>query len=110
MNKLSPAELREMQSNAGQAVEVLRALSNEARLLVLCRLIQGEMSVSELNEAADLSQSALSQHLARLRADELVTTRRDGQTIFYRIADPRVGELVAAMHEIFCKPHKGRRS
>jgi ArsR family transcriptional regulator, virulence genes transcriptional regulator len=110
MGALSPQELKAMQANAGAAVEVLRALSNEARLMVLCRLGQGELSVGDLNATVGLSQSALSQHLAKLRADGLVATRREGQTIFYRIADPRVGDVIAALHGIFCKPGKGRKS
>lgn len=108
MNALSARELKVMQANSGAAVEVLRALSNEARLLVLCRLCQGEMSVGALNASVTLSQSALSQHLAKLRADGLVATRREGQTIHYRIADKRIGKLVSALHDTFCKPEKGR--
>ncbi|MEQ1753335.1 MAG: metalloregulator ArsR/SmtB family transcription factor [Micropepsaceae bacterium] len=110
MKTLSPSELKTMQANAGHAVSVLRALSNEARLLVLCQLVQGEASVGDLNDAVGLSQSALSQHLAKLRADGLVATRRDAQTIFYRISDARVSELVSSLHAIFCKSTKGNRS
>lgn len=110
MKPLAPSELKAMQANATQAVEVLRALSNETRLMVLCQLGQGELSVGELNGLVSLSQSALSQHLAKLRTDGLVTTRRVSQTIFYRIADPRVTALVTALHDIFCKPSKGRKS
>lgn len=109
MNALTPQEMKAMQANAGAAADLLRALSNEARLFVLCRLGQGEMSVGDLNDAVGLSQSALSQHLARLRADGLVATRREGQTIFYRIADGRVSALIEALHGIFCKPTKGRK-
>jgi ArsR family transcriptional regulator, virulence genes transcriptional regulator len=110
MTALSARELKAMQANAGAAVEVLRALSNEARLMVLCRLCRGEMSVGDLNAAVTLSQSALSQHLAKLRTEGLVATRREGQTIHYRIADKRVGQLVSALHDIFCRPDKGRQS
>jgi ArsR family transcriptional regulator len=110
MDALALGELKAMQANAGQAVEFLRALSNETRLLVLCQLGRSELSVGQLNALVGLSQSALSQHLARLRADGLVTTRREAQTIFYRIADPRVGALVGALHGIFCKQGKGRKS
>lgn len=110
MKMLSAAELKAMQANAGTAASVLRALSNETRLMVLCQLGQNEMSVGEINDAVGLSQSALSQHLAKLRAEGMVATRRDGQTIFYRIADKRVGQLVSALHDIFCKPAKGRQS
>jgi ArsR family transcriptional regulator, virulence genes transcriptional regulator len=110
MNALAPSELKAMQANAGAAVDVLRALSNETRLLVLCQLGSGEMSVGEINDVVGLSQSALSQHLAKLRGEGLVETRREAQTIFYRIADPRVTALVSALHDIFCKPSKGRKS
>ena len=110
MNALNGQELKAMQANAGAAVGVLRALSNEARLMLLCRLGQGELSVGDLNNTVGLSQSALSQHLAKLRADGLVATRREGQTIFYRIADRRVGEVIAALHGIFCKSTKGHRT
>lgn len=110
MNAFNPRELKAMQANAGAAVDVLRALSHETRLMVLCRLGQGEMSVGEINDAVGLSQSALSQHLAKLRAEGLVATRREGQTIFYRIADTRVVALIAALHDIFCKPSKERKS
>jgi len=77
--------------------------SHEKRLLALCRLaIAGEMSVGALAEAVGLSQSALSQHLAKLRADGLVETRREAQVLHYRISDPRVGRLLAALYEIYC--------
>lgn len=109
MNAFNPRELKAMQANAGAAVDVLRALSHETRLMVLCQLGQGEMSVGELNDAVALSQSALSQHLAKLRAEGLVATRREGQTIFYRIADERVVQLITALHDIFCKPSKERK-
>ena len=110
MNALAPSELKAMQTNAAEAVGVLRALSNETRLMVLCQLGDGELSVGELNALVGLSQSALSQHLAKLRAEGLVATRREAQTIFYRIADARVTALVSALHGIFCKPAKGRKT
>lgn len=106
---LSAADLDSMHANASEAVNVLRALSNETRLMVLCHLGDGEMSVGELNDAVGMSQSALSQHLARLRADRLVETRREAQSIYYRIADPRVSALVSALHTIFCKPRKAKK-
>lgn len=106
---LTVGELKAMQSNAGEAVEILRLLSNEARLMVLCQLGAGEKSVGELNAAVGLSQSALSQHLAKLRAEGLVATRREAQTIYYRIADGRVTQLVTTLHDIFCKPKKSTK-
>jgi ArsR family transcriptional regulator, virulence genes transcriptional regulator len=106
---LNATELKMMQTNAGGAAEMLRLLSNEARLMVLCQLSMGEKSVGELNALVGLSQSALSQHLAKLRAEGLVATRREAQTIYYRISDERVSRLVATLYDIFCKPGKGRR-
>lgn len=89
--------------HAGEAAAMLRALSHEARLAVLCEINDGERSAGELVECSGLSQSALSQHLAKLREEGLVATRRDGQTIFYRIADPKVQRLLAVLHEIYCR-------
>jgi ArsR family transcriptional regulator, virulence genes transcriptional regulator len=93
-----------------QAVEVagiLRALANERRLMILCKLVEcGEANVSALAEAVDLSQSALSQHLAKMRDEGLVTFRRESQTLWYRIADPRIEQLFVTLHKLFCRPVK----
>lgn len=92
-----------MQEGAANAAAVLRLLSNEHRLLALCLLLEyGEMSVSELVEQLDLGQSALSQHLARLREAGLVTYRREAQTLHYRIHDPDVVRLIAVLKNIYC--------
>ena len=96
--------LDQLQASAGQAASLLRAVSNEKRLMVLCQLSDRELSVSELLPSVGLSQSALSQHLARLRDEGLVATRREGTTIFYRIADPAVLKLIEVLAEIFCPP------
>lgn len=97
------ADLEFMQRSAARAAALLRAVGNEHRLLVLCLLIeQGEASVGTLLEQVRLSQSALSQHLARMRDEGLVTFRRDAQTLYYRIADPAAEKLVAALKDIFC--------
>lgn len=88
---------------ASEAASVLRSLSNEARLLVLCHLCEAtELSAGELTRRVGLSQSALSQHLARLREDGLVATRKDAQTVFYRVADAKVGRVLALLHELYC--------
>ena len=92
----------EMRQNASKAAELLKAISNENRLLILCHLGEKEMSVTELNSCVDLSQSSLSQHLARLRQDELVQTRRASQTIYYSIADPIVLKVIALLHSEYC--------
>lgn len=88
---------------AAKAAEMLRSVGNEKRLLVLCLLIDaGEMSVGSLLEFIDISQSALSQHLARMREDGLITYRREAQTLYYRIANPDVERLIATLKAIFC--------
>lgn len=84
------------------AAKLMKALSNEARLLILCELGQGERSVGQLGEIVGLSQSALSQHLARLRADGLVRTRRRSQTIFYSIASREVTAVIEVLADLFC--------
>ena len=93
-----------MERDAGEVAGILRALANERRLMILCRLVEwGEASVTTLAEAVGLSQSALSQHLARMRDEGLVAFRRESQTLWYRIADPRVERLFATLHELFCR-------
>lgn len=105
--KTASAEFSDLDSDqARQAATLLRALANPTRLMLLCSLVEGEHSVGELNERIPMSQSALSQHLARLREEHLVATRRQSQTIFYRIADPMVLELIAPLHRRFCSPGK----
>jgi ArsR family transcriptional regulator, virulence genes transcriptional regulator len=96
--------LRSLERKAAQVAGLLGALGNERRLMILCRLVEwGEGNVGALAEAVGLSQSALSQHLARMRQEGLVAFRRDGQTLWYRIADPRVEQLFATLHHLFCQ-------
>jgi DNA-binding transcriptional ArsR family regulator len=88
---------------ATEAATMLKALSNEKRLMILCKLLEhGEMSVNALIGHVGLSQSALSQHLARMREEKIVDTRRDAQQIFYRVADPRVREILKTLKNTFC--------
>ena len=95
--------MEHLQDQANQVAEILQTLANGRRLFVLCLLQNlGEANVTTLAACARLSQSALSQHLAKLRAEGLVTFRREGQTLWYRIADPRVEELMATLHRLFC--------
>ena len=94
----------QFEESAGRAAALLRLLSNERRLMILCQLIGGELSVGTLQGRLGLSQSALSQHLARLRADRIVATRREGQTIFYRIIDPAALQLLETLADLFCPP------
>ena len=87
---------------AEQASQLLKSLANDQRLLILCHLSEGEKSVGELERLVDLSQSALSQHLARLRRDELVSIRRQAQTIYYSIASPEAGAVLETLYAIYC--------
>jgi len=98
---IDPEALR---SHAGEATRLLKALSNPSRLMVLCSLAQGELTVGQINERVPLSQSALSQHLAVLRRGGLVRTRRSAQTIYYSIADGPAGRIIETLHEIYCGP------
>lgn len=91
-----------MRDHADEATRLLKALSNTSRLMVLCSLAQGELTVGQLNERVPLSQSALSQHLAVLRRDGLVHTRRSAQTIYYSLAEGPAGRIIETLHEIFC--------
>jgi ArsR family transcriptional regulator, virulence genes transcriptional regulator len=96
--------VRELEQKAANVAALLGALANERRLMILCKLVEwGEANVGSLADAVDLSQSALSQHLARMRQEGLVAFRRDAQTLWYRIADPRVEELFATLHRLFCQ-------
>ena len=92
-----------MQANAEQASSLLKSLANPARLLVLCALLDRAHTAGELEELVGLSQSALSQHLARLRKEKLVTTRRDGQKIFYSLDDNDVRCILEALHSVYCR-------
>jgi ArsR family transcriptional regulator, virulence genes transcriptional regulator len=83
---------------------MLKAVANRNRLVILCELLKGERSVSALQIAIGLSQSALSQHLARLREDELVATRRESQTIYYSLSSKRVARLIGLLYELYCAP------
>nr|WP_314434080.1 metalloregulator ArsR/SmtB family transcription factor [uncultured Brevundimonas sp.] len=96
--------LEQFQESAGRAAALLKSLSNEHRLMILCQLGDSELQVSQIQARVGLSQSALSQHLARLREDGLVATRREGVAIFYRIADPAALKVIAVLAEIYCPP------
>ena len=97
------------EEQAAEAAALLKTLSNESRLLVLCHLIDaGEVSVGDLNVRIGLSQSALSQHLAKLRDDGLVATRKEAQTVYYRICDPRAQQMLALLHDLFCREPEDR--
>ena len=86
----------------------LKVLANSSRLLILCELNAGERSVGTLEAAVGLTQSALSQHLAKLRASGIVATRRDAQTIYYRLADPKAVRMMGTLYDLFCAPDTAR--
>ncbi|MFM1815643.1 MAG: Biofilm growth-associated repressor [Pseudomonadota bacterium] len=96
------AQLDEMADNAKQATSLLKALAHEGRLMILCYLSSGEKSVTELEELLSLRQPAVSQQLARLRADDLIEARRDGKTIYYSISDERAEKVMELVYELFC--------
>jgi ArsR family transcriptional regulator, virulence genes transcriptional regulator len=87
---------------AEEAERFLKALANRHRLMILCELHKGEHSVAKLHEAIGLSQSSLSQHLARLRQDDLVKARRESQSIFYSLADEKISRFISLLYELFC--------
>jgi ArsR family transcriptional regulator len=98
---LDPARFAEQ---AAEVAALLKAIANQRRLMVLCKLVEdGEMRVGDIADAVGLSQSALSQHLSVMKAEGLVTYRRESQTLWYRIADPRVAALLATLHELYCQ-------
>ncbi len=108
---VSEMNLAELQSRALRASSLLKAMSNPVRLLVLCQLAEGEKSVGELERVVDVSQSALSQHLALLRQRGIVRFRRDGQTLYYSLAGQEAPTLLAALYAVYCgRVARGRRS
>ena len=94
--------IQEMQSTAGQVCALMKALSNETRLLILCQLAGGERSVGDLAQLLGVRESAMSQHLSLLRRDGMVETRRDGQTIYYALARADVEQLMAFLYATYC--------
>ena len=104
--KTKNAHMTEIQAKATQAVELLKLLANPTRLVVLCQLISDAKCVGALEEIVGISQSALSQHLAKMRAEGIVHTEKIGQQVFYRIADPKVGKILNTLYEIYCDPRE----
>lgn len=96
-------DLDRLQDSAGEAAQLLKLLAHEGRLLVLCHLaVEGELSAGTLTDRIGLSQSALSQHLAKLREEHVVATRREGQTVWYRIADGKTARVLEVLKQIYC--------
>lgn len=104
MFDLSRFDLAMFEESAGRAATLLRLLGNEKRLMLLCQLADGELSVRDIQSRVGLSQSALSQHLALLRAEGIVGTRRESQTIYYRIVDHAAMRVIETLAELFCPP------
>ena len=104
-NDIDPVEMHSMMDQVRDAANFLKALSHEGRLMMLCHLVSGEKTVTEFEALLSMRHAAVSQQLMRLRSDGLVTARREGKAIYYAIADPRVAQMVSALHEMFC-PNK----
>lgn len=98
----APVKLQTIQSNARRASALLKAMSNQHRLMILCQLVPGEKSVGELERIIGLSQSALSQHLARLRRDQMVKTRRAAQTIYYSLNGEEASAVIETLYSLYC--------
>ena len=101
--------LGEMEAHVREAAHLLKAMANEYRLIILCQLAEGELSVGELNECIDLSQSSLSQHLGVLRQYGLVDTRREAQTVYYRLADGPALQVMQSLYGVYCAPAGRKR-
>lgn len=110
MFDLTRFDLRLFEDSAGRAAALLRLLGNEKRLMILCQLVDGELSVGALQARIGLSQSALSQHLALLREQGIVATRRESQTVYYRIADAAALRVIETLAELFCPPELRNQS
>jgi DNA-binding transcriptional ArsR family regulator len=92
-----------MEQNAREAAALLKALAHESRLLIMCHLIDAEKTVTQLNQTVPLSQSALSQHLAKLRHQGLVTVRKDAQMVYYRLKSDKVSRILSTLYDIYCR-------
>ncbi|MBC7168658.1 metalloregulator ArsR/SmtB family transcription factor [Phenylobacterium sp.] len=102
-----PAELAELEASAAAAARLMKLMASEQRLIILCKLGEGECSVGQLAEHVGLAQSAASQHLAKLRVEGVVGTRRDGQTIYYRLTDPAAARVIDTLCDIYRGKTKG---
>ena len=103
---MSPEQFDKMVENATRASNFLKAISHEGRLMILCHLVSGEKSVTELEELLSARQAAVSQQLSRLRLEGLVTPRREGKAIYYRLADDRPRRMLEVVYELFCGDEK----
>lgn len=103
-------DLRSINASAKEAADLLAVMANANRLMVLCHLVKGEMAVGPLAQAVGMTQTALSQQLARLRALRLVETRRDGRTVFYRLSSHEVVRILETLHAVFCTEKETAKS
>lgn len=96
-------KMRDLEQNAAKVSAILKAIGNDKRILLLCKIVEnGEVSAGSLVGIANLSQSAMSQHLGKLRQEGIITYRREGQTLFYRLADENIKELIITLHRLYC--------
>ncbi len=101
-------DLERMQENAGRASGMMKLLGHPHRLMILCQLHQGELSVTELSERVGINQSPLSQHLARMRHEGVVASRREAQTVYYSLAGPEVASIISMLYELYCGPAEAK--
>ena len=99
----TPTQAHTMQQNAAQAEAMLKMLANQNRLMLLCHLVKGEKTVNELVSSGSMSQSSVSQHLARLTALELVDSRKEGKQVYYWISSPEVEAILSTLYLIYCR-------
>ena len=104
----SAEEIATLQAQARRASELMKALSHETRLMILCLLNEREMSVTEIERIVGLPQATVSQQLARLRLDRFVAARREGRMSYYRIVDEEVAGVIESLHDVFCRPARER--
>lgn len=103
--RMAEINIDQMQVHIDEVTELLKIMAHPERMMVLCQLIEGEVAVAQLQQASLLSQSALSQHLALLRKQRLISARKRSQQVFYSLADHRVKQLIASLQRIFCHPN-----
>lgn len=100
--KMTPRSIEQMRQNATAAEDLLKSLANANRLMVLCHLVNGERNVGELEQLVGLSQSSLSQHLAKLKEQGIVTSRKEGTTVFYRLRSDQAVRVLELLHRLYC--------
>jgi len=103
VNMKKPIKIKTLEENAGKAEAILKLLANKNRLMILCYIIEGGKSVGEIVDYVGLSQSAVSQHLAKMREQGIVSTDKKGQTVYYRIIDKDVEAILATLHTLYCE-------